>query len=379
MLTQLGAEILAVLAPYIQQFAEEYLPVIQEALSGVAEKIGEVIQWIVDNWDMISTIAGIIGAIAAAIWVVSTATTAVSTALGILNGILALSPMTIILMAVVAAIILCIMYWDEITAAVGAAWDWICEKTGEAVDAVVKWFTDLVDTVVETVSGWVENVKNKFEEIKKNMSDKIQAAKKAVVDKFTEIKTNVTNKISEVKNNVTNKFEEIKNNMKNKIDSAKSTVLGIFDSIKSGIKSKIDGAKQFVHDAIEKIKGFFKFEWSLPKLKLPHVSISGEFSLMPPRVPHFSIDWYAQGGVFDKPFLFPYGNSLGGLGEDGAEAIVPLEKNTQWLDKIAGMLAEKTSSTPVVLQVDGKTFAQTTINTVNQLTRQTGKLQLNIF
>ena len=73
------------------------------------------------------------------------------------------------------------------------------------------------------------------------------------------------------------------------------------------------------------------FNWSLPKLKLPHLSITGKFSISPPSVPKFSISWYKLGGVFDKKMLFPYGGNVGGLGEDGAEAIVPLEKNTMWL------------------------------------------------
>jgi phage-related minor tail protein len=152
-----------------------------------------------------------------------------------------------------------------------------------------------------------------------------------------------------------------------------------FDNIKKSIGEKIDGAKTKVKETIDKIKGFFNFQWSLPKLKMPHVKISGEFSLVPPKVPKFSIDWYAQGGVFDTPTLFPYGGRIGGLGEAGAEAIVPLEKNTQWLDKIADKLAARSGSTPIILQVDGKTFAQTAIGTINDLTRQTGKLQLNVY
>ena len=113
---------------------------------------------------------------------------------------------------------------------------------------------------------------------------------------------------------------------------------------------------------------------------MPHVKISGEFSLVPPSVPSFSIDWYAKGGVFDKTTLFPYGGGIGGLGENGAEAIVPLERNLQWLDRLATMLNDRMGgSRPVVLEVDGKGFAQTAISTINQNTRQTGKLALNLI
>ena len=101
---------------------------------------------------------------------------------------------------------------------------------------------------------------------------------------------------------------------------------------------------------------------------------------MPPSVPKFSIDWYAKGGVFDKPTLFSGGGRLGGLGEAGAEAIVPLENNTQWLDKIADKLSSKMgASGPIILQVDGKTFAEASIDSINALTRQRGSLGLNLM
>ena len=374
--TQFASEALAQVVPYIQQLAEEYGPALSEALGTMAEKTGEVIGWLVDNWELIAGVAVVIGLITTAIGLYNTVQ-GIKTALDLAEtaslGALttacwahiaamaaALAPYLLIVAAVaavIAIIVLCVTHWDEIKEKVSEVWKSMKEKVSEGV----------------------ENVKKKIEEMKTNLTNKVNEIKTNITNKFNEVKTNITNKITETKNNIVNKFEEIKTNMKNKVDAAKTTVLNVFDNIKTGIKDKIDAAKNFVSETIEKIKGFFKFEWSLPQLKLPHVSISGEFSLLPPRVPSFSIDWYAKGGVFDKPQLFPYGNSIGGLGEDGAEAIVPLEKNTQWLDKIADKLSEKSGSTPVILQVDGKTFAQTSISTINQLTKQTGRLELTLY
>lgn len=127
---------------------------------------------------------------------------------------------------------------------------------------------------------------------------------------------------------------------------------------------------------VEKAKNLMKFDWSLPKLKLPHFSIKGEFSLTPPKVPRLAVDWYAQGGVFEQPTLFNYGgNNIGGLGEAGAEAIVPLENNTKWLDKIAEKLSSS-SQKQIVLQVDGTTFAKIACDSINDLARQQGSLPL---
>ena len=167
---------------------------------------------------------------------------------------------------------------------------------------------------------------------------------------------------------------------------AKSLWNGIkdtFSKIKSTISEKINGAKDAVKSGIDKIKSFFNFKFSWPKIPMPKFSISPSGwkvgDLLKGSIPKLSIKWNALGGVFDKPSVFAYGNSLQGLGENGAEAVVPLEKNTMWLDRLAGMLSDKMGgSRPVILQIDGKTFAQTTIDSINALTKQRGSLGLNI-
>ena len=99
--------------------------------------------------------------------------------------------------------------------------------------------------------------------------------------------------------------------------------------------------------------------------KIPGVNIKKLSKLSVPKL--------AKGGIIDSA-------TLAVVGESGKEAVVPLENNLEWLDKLADRLAARTGgSTPVVLNVDGKTFAQTAINTMNELTRQTGSLKLNIM
>lgn len=138
-------------------------------------------------------------------------------------------------------------------------------------------------------------------------------------------------KCSEFSANVQAKFEEIRASIGDKVEAAKKKVSDVFESIRKTIKEKIDAAKEAVSGAIEKIKGFFNFSWSLPSLKMPHFSITGEFSLVPPRVPHVSVDWYAK--AMDTPILLNGatifgamgGNLLGG-GEAGQEVILGLNK-----------------------------------------------------
>ena len=328
-LSQFAADILAKLAPHIEAFINEHGPAIQETLTKVADAIGSVINWIVSNWDFVSTLAVIITSIAVALGVFSTA-------MGIVNAVMAASPVTWIVLGIVAAlaaliaiIVVVIKHWDDIKTAVKTA----AEAIGNAVSSMVS-----------KVTGFFKNLWN----------------------------------------GITNTVEGIKNSIVNKFNAVKSTVTNIFNGVKSAIMKPIEAAKNFVGKTIDKIKSFFSFKVELPKIKLPHFGITPKGwkigDLLKGSIPKLGIEWYARGGVFDKPTAFGMnGNNVMVGGEAGAEAIVPLEKNTEWLDKIAARLASRGSKTPIVLNVDGKTFAQTSINTINELTKQTGSLNLNII
>ena len=128
--------------------------------------------------------------------------------------------------------------------------------------------------------------------------DKIKAAAKALGDKiksvWTSIKTATVNTWNTIRDAITAPFKK-----------AKETIEGIIDKIKSWFPIKIGN--------------IFK------KIKLPHFSIDGKFSLSPPSVPHINVDWYKNGGIFDAP-------TIAGIGEAGPEAVVPLDKFWDKLD-----------------------------------------------
>lgn len=108
------------------------------------------------------------------------------------------------------------------------------------------------------------------------------------------------------------------------LKGALGTVRSTFDSIKKTISDKIASARDSVKKAIDKIKGFFKFSWSLPKIKVPSFSLKGKFSLDPPSVPKIGIKWNAAGAVFDQPTIFNTPLGLQGVGERGPEAVAPI-------------------------------------------------------
>lgn len=390
---------LAVVIPYVQQFAEQYGPKLQEVLGVVAEQLGQTLGFIQEHSALMAVIAGVIGTIVVAIGLYNAVAAVkaamdaaqVATLAGLAAAYLAqaaamavaIAPYALIvaaIAAVIAIIVVCIKHWDDIKKAVKTAIDAIVGFVKDLVKFVTDDFKQMGENMKQKVEDAKKGVTEKFENIKQNISDKVEAAKSAVTTKFDAIKTNISQKVENAKSAVSSGFDNIKSKMESAIESAKSSITSKFDTIKSKITSAINGARDAVQSAVNKIKSIMNFSWSLPKLKLPHISISGRFSINPPSAPKFSISWYKMGGVFDSPHLFGYGNGmLGGLGEDGAEAVVPLEKNTKWLDIIADKLNGKSSNARIVLQVDGKTFGEIAVDSINDLTRMRGNLPLAII
>lgn len=104
------------------------------------------------------------------------------------------------------------------------------------------------------------------------------------------------------------------------------TMYNKFEWFRNGVDNIFGSVADFMEEVGETLRNIFDFNWELPKIKLPHFNITGEFSLSPPNIPKFSVSWYAKGGILNHPTIFGMNgdNFLGG-GEAGPEAVLPIE------------------------------------------------------
>lgn len=121
------------------------------------------------------------------------------------------------------------------------------------------------------------------------------------------------------------------------------------------VSQKMEDMKQAVRDKLDSIKNFFSNlhlpEIKIPHIKMPHFNITGEFSLKPPSIPHFGVDWYWNGGILDKPTIFGNGIGVGdsykGMGRQ-QEAIIPL---SQMYSNIRDIVRDERSIQPIQVNV----------------------------
>lgn len=143
------------------------------------------------------------------------------------------------------------------------------------------------------------------------------------------------NGVNSVLSTVGGYFQNLGSKVSSVFETAKSAIQGGIDkveSFKKNVSDKFENVKSKISGVIQTIKGYFNFSWSLPKLKMPHITMTGSFSLMPPSVPRFSISWYARGGILNRPTLFgQLGNNLLGGGEAGPEAVLPIDNLKRYI------------------------------------------------
>ena len=252
--------------------------------------------------------------------------------------------------------------WNAISSTASSLWEGIKGTIGSKIDAAkekVSTATSAITSVASSAWSSVSSTASSlWNTISSTVSSKISAARSAVSSatstitsvassawssvstaassQWESIRSTISSKLSSAKSTVSSLMSGITSTMSSGLSSALSTVSGKFSSIYSTISSKMSAARDAVGNAISALKSKFNFSWSLPHLKLPHVSISGSFSINPPSVPHFGISWYKDGGILTRPTIFgAAGNNLLAGGEAGAEAVVPLA--TLW-DKLETMI-----------------------------------------
>ena len=248
--------------------------------------------------------------------------------------------------------------WESIKSTVSTAIDAVKTTIETVLNAIKTFFTNIWNSIKDTTTSvfnavkdvvtsiW-NSIKSTFETvlntiktvvgtawntIKEKTSSVFNAVKDVASSVWNSIKTAIENVVNKVKDVVSSVWNSIKDTTSSVFNGIKDTAKSVWDSIKSAIEKPINAAKDAVKKAIDKMKSFFDFEWSLPKLKLPHFEISGKFSLDPPSVPKFGIEWYKKAMdnpvMFTKPSVFginPATGNMRGAGEAGDEVMIGKE------------------------------------------------------
>ena len=337
-----------------------------EALAPTIQKVVDFIQGLVDKFNALSpaqqeTIAKIgllVAAIGPVITIIGTLMSSIGSIItvggqiisgvsklgGVLKtlwGVLSANPVMLVVTAVAALVAGFLYLWENCEGFREFwinLWDKIKEIVSKAVEGIKNFFSGIVAFVKNNWDGLLTLIVNPFagafkllydncDKFREFVDNFIAKVKEGFTNAWNNIKDGVSTAWNGIKTTISNVINGIKTTISNGLNAAKTTVTNVLNGIKTAFSNIWNGVKSVVTGAIDKIKGLMNFKWELPKLKLPHFSITGKFSLDPPSIPHISVDWYKKamdnGMILNQPTIFgAAGGKLLGAGEAGPEAVV---------------------------------------------------------
>lgn len=289
--------------------------------------------------------------------------------------------------------------WADIKNAFNTAISWIREKILQPIaNFYNKWIRPVIEKIIEIITKCVEIIINLYVGLYNLLVDKvikpiaewvsktvgnIKDWIKGAVDTITGWFSDLWSKIKEIFSPVANFFKDIWNKAYNAVKTVFSPIVDFFggiwdkiknkfsklgtsigDAISNAVKSGINGVISLIERTINKAISLINGAIKLINL-LPGVNVGYVKKLSMPRL--------AKGGIIDSA-------TIAMVGEQGKEAVVPLENNTEWMDKLADRIASRNAKpTKLVLMVNDKELGWTTINSINNITKETGNLPLVVM
>lgn len=253
------------------------------------------------------------------------------------------------------------------------------EKRKQDLKDYAKWWKklgkdlgDFTVNVKNTSSQWWKNVKKWWKakagnagEFWTNVKDQSKTWWSNVKRWWDDKVGAVSDFTTGVKNHASTWWTNVKTWWKGKVDNAGDFWTGVKDqsrtwwsNTKSWWREKADNAGDFAvsvkNSAVtwwNNVKNWWSNAagelWTSLNIRLPRVNWHWDNS-WGISIPVFDgISWNAKGGILDGAQLFgAKGNTLLGGGEAGREALLPLDRNTEWMDQIADRVTERMYEAP---------------------------------
>ena len=325
---------LDVLMTSLGQLAAQYLTPVIEKVQGAIDKFMALDD---ETKEHIIKIAGIVAAVGPVLIIIGKVVTGIGSIISIASGLIAAitaisAPVLAVIAVITAVIAIGVLLYKN--------WDTIKEKASELGDELKRRFEVIKLAVTMTWDAIKEKTSEAFNAIKDKIANSQigqaasavwDAMKKTATDSFSAIKRAYDEHGGGLKGAVSATMEAIKQYYSAGYNFIDNLTGGKLSAIRDKVSSTFDSIKDKVRSAIDYIKGLFNFNWSLPHIELPHFSVSGRFSLNPPQIPQFSVQWYKKAMndayMLNGATIFGQRNGqlLGG-GEAGSEMIIGTNK-----------------------------------------------------
>ena len=312
-MSDLGATILEMVLPYLEMLSEkvsqlrEWWTNLDDGTKQTIVTFGAIVASVGPILVIVGKLIAVIGTIISAI---GTVIGWIGSFIGIIQTVVAVlgGPLTLAITAIIAIGVLLWKNWDTVKTKAIELWG----NLKVAFENIKITITTVWNIIKTSISNTVANIKT------------------VVVSTFNNVKSTITNIVTSIRTTISNTFNSIVSAISNSVSNIWSSITNTFNNIKSTIWNVVDS-----------IKSAFNFQWSLPKIKLPHFSFSGSANpidwITKGQLPKISVAWYRKAYdtpvLFNQPTVIPTVNGFKGFGDgNGAEVVMSLNR----LEKLVG-------------------------------------------
>lgn len=360
---QAEAELATAIEPVTTKFTElktELISAVTPAFEKLSGGMTKALGWMQKHPTVVKVVATVLGVLAAELTVAAVALGIYTAAQWAMNSALLANPITWIVLGIMAAIALLVaagvaIYsnWDTIKAKASEVWNSIKNVISTVVNAikdvisrvfgviktVITAYLNAYRTVIMTVWNGIKTViatvvnairtaiTTVFGAVRSRITSIFNAIKSVTIAVWNRIRTAITTPVQAARSVVNSVVNAIKSKF-HALSSIKGTVTGIFNSVKNAITRPIQTARSTVSSAIDKIKSVINNCRPKLHISVPDIHVSGgkaPWGIGGKGVkPSFSVTWHKAGAVFTRPTIFDTPLGLQGVGEAGAEAVMPI-------------------------------------------------------
>lgn len=283
-------------------FGEALAPVI----SKVAEAIQSVVTWFnsldAEQQQMIATIALVVAAIGPLLIIIGS----VISAIGALTPVIAAlaGPIGIIIASITAIVGIITTLWntnEEFRNSIIGIWEEIKTAWNECVTGIKEALAEL-GINFESSGSLIKGIWTEF----------CNMFAPAIKGAFEIVKNIIKTVLDAIRGIVQTVVKLIQGDWKGAWEAMKQTASNLVNNIWNTIKSVFTTIWNYVSGIVGKLKNIFNFNWSLPKIKLPHFSVSDGRTVLGVTLPKISVEWYRK--AYDNPYLFTSPTVVGGRG-----------------------------------------------------------------
>lgn len=259
------------------------------------------------------------------------------------------------------------------------------ETTKKGLVSFKKESDKIANSIPTAWNGIGNKISVEFTKAKKQVTTEMQLLAKSVLNQFNQMKTSISGIFNQVTITMQAQFNTMNQNVKSQLSvmettistsstNFKNTFSRNLDDMGNKVWSKFNSMLSDIRYFVEQMKKTMNFTFPVPHLKIPHLSVSGNWDFEKKTVPKFNVNWYSSGGIFSSRTLIGVGDANNGVGNN-AEAVLPLDVLWKQLQnnfdkqnqQLAKVMAYGDQGGTIILKLDGTEMAKAQFRSFREL------------